>query len=338
MSNTKKRILELIKKRGTLTSSDLVDEIGLGRQTISKHLKNLVESGELIKTGSTKSSVYRMKSKNEQIDLKKIKLVKKIEGLEEHKVYSELDLRLGLKKELNKNAENIGFYAFGEMLNNAIDHSESDRVEIIAEVINGNFYFEIKDFGFGVFNRIKEYYKLENEYDAVNWLLSGKKTSMPERHSGEGIFFTSKVSDVFSLKSHELKLEINNKKSDTSLSDQRKTKGTVVRFEISCNTKKKLSKYFEDYTDEDFNFNKSKSTIKIVSNTSAISRSQAKKLLASMGEFNKIVLDFKDVTEIGQAFCDEVFRVYQERHPKKLITWINANDTIEFMIRRSMRI
>ena len=338
MDTTKNKILEIIKKQGEVKSSLLVGRLNLTRQTVSKHLKTLVQSGVIEKKGSTKSSIYYFSNKKSQLKPVETKIIKKIRNsLQEHKVYEELELRLNLNKHLNKNASTICFYAFGEMLNNAIDHSESKKVEVKASIVDGNFQFSIKDFGVGVFYNIKEYYDLEDEYESVNWLLSGKKTSMPSRHSGEGIFFTSKISDKFSLKSHNLNLTINNKKENTNLKKIHKVKGTEVLFKINANTKKKLNSVFESYTNKDFEFDKSKSRVKIISNQSAISRSQAKKMLASVGDFNRIELDFEGINEIGQAFCDEVFRVYQQRNPKKIISWTNASDVIEFMIRRSLK-
>ncbi|MCB0367566.1 MAG: DUF4325 domain-containing protein, partial [Bdellovibrionales bacterium] len=39
---------------------------------------------------------------------------------------------------------------------------------------------------------------------------------------------------------------------------------------------------------------------------------------------------------VGQAFVDEVFRVFKDSHPEIEIEHINANDAIEFMIKRGL--
>jgi hypothetical protein len=46
-----------------------------------------------------------------------------------------------------------------------------------------------------------------------------------------------------------------------------------------------------------------------------ISRSAAKRLLARFNDFKEVWVDFKDVSSIGQAFADEIFRVYPAEHP-----------------------
>jgi biotin operon repressor len=335
MESSKDKILKLLKIHDTLTSSFLADELEITRQTVAKHLKTLLEENLISKAGSTKSAVYSYGgSQNLENE---VTLVKTIKGLEEHIVYKELELRMSLSKHLNKNAQSIAFYAFGEMLNNAIDHSGAEKVEIHTQINKSCFEFKVKDLGVGVFYNIQKYYKLEDEFEAVSWLLSGKKTTMPSRHSGEGIFFTSKISDHFSLKSHKTFLNFYNPSDDISLSEIKNVKGTEVLFSIRCHTKKKLETVFTEFANEDFEFDKSKSIVKITSGRAAVSRSQARRLLASLGDFKRIVLDLSGVNETGQAFCDEIFRVYKLRNPEKIISWENASAAAEFMIQRSLK-
>ena len=50
--------------------------------------------------------------------------------------------------------------------------------------------------------------------------------------------------------------------------------------------------------------------------------------------YNSAILDFDRVLTVGQAFADEIFRVFQSRHPSITITPVNMNDTVRFMIGR----
>lgn len=68
-----------------------------------------------------------------------------------------------------------------------------------------------------------------------------------------------------------------------------------------------------------------------------ISRSQAKRVLANLEKFDVVLLDFTDIKLIGQGFADEVFRVYQNKNTNMNIQYINANDDIEFMIKRAIK-
>jgi uncharacterized protein (DUF1330 family) len=67
-----------------------------------------------------------------------------------------------------------------------------------------------------------------------------------------------------------------------------------------------------------------------------ISRSQAKRLLARFDRFKEVILDFKDVPMIGQAFADEVFRVFPNQHPHTRLHSIHAVPEVERMIRRAL--
>ena len=66
-----------------------------------------------------------------------------------------------------------------------------------------------------------------------------------------------------------------------------------------------------------------------------ISRSQAKRLLLRMDRLRTVVLDFQKVNQIGQAFADEIFRVFALSHPGIDVQFINANEEVLKMIRRA---
>ncbi len=65
-----------------------------------------------------------------------------------------------------------------------------------------------------------------------------------------------------------------------------------------------------------------------------ISRSQAKRLVARIDQFQEVILDFKGITSIGQAFADEVFRIYRREHPNVHIYPINFTPEVIGMIKR----
>jgi len=66
-----------------------------------------------------------------------------------------------------------------------------------------------------------------------------------------------------------------------------------------------------------------------------ISRSQAKRLLLRIDRFRTVVLDFHNVNQIGQAFADEIFRVFARSHPGVDVGFTNANEEVVKMIRRA---
>ena len=48
-----------------------------------------------------------------------------------------------------------------------------------------------------------------------------------------------------------------------------------------------------------------------------------------------MVLDFSEVTGIGQAFADEIFRVFANAHPEVELLPMNAVPGVQQMIRRA---
>jgi translation initiation factor IF-3 len=68
---------------------------------------------------------------------------------------------------------------------------------------------------------------------------------------------------------------------------------------------------------------------------SVVTRSQAKRLLAGVDKVKVVVFDFAGVEAIGQAFADEVFRVFKKQHPEIEVMSLNANQEVSQMIRRA---
>jgi hypothetical protein len=48
-----------------------------------------------------------------------------------------------------------------------------------------------------------------------------------------------------------------------------------------------------------------------------------------------VIFDFAEVKTIGQAFADEIFRIFKREHPELEIVIINANLDVQKMIRRA---
>jgi STAS-like domain of unknown function (DUF4325) len=71
-------------------------------------------------------------------------------------------------------------------------------------------------------------------------------------------------------------------------------------------------------------------------NEQLVSRSQARRVLARFNRFSEALLDFNDVPMIGQAFADEIFRVFRKAHPEVQLIPIRANEQVKKMIDRAM--
>jgi len=336
---TKKKILERIKKQGKVASSDLVEPLGISRQALASHLTELVQTGLLIKTGSTRNASYEINPDPQQRPAQSLKSlpflrIKKLKGLEEDKVCDEVFLSLNLKKALSPKVQTIFRYAFTEMLNNAIDHSLSPQAKITVEVFPKEIEFRIRDKGIGIFKNIQKTFQLANELEGLEHLLKGKQTTQPQKHSGEGIFFTSRIADVFKIKSHSILLTIENRKQEVFVKEEPFEKGTEVVFRFLKRSRKSLSELFHQFSNPEQIFDRNEIRVIVSSKVGNLSRSEAKRLLVGLEKFSRITFDFKGVKEIGQGFADEIFRVFSGFHPQIKIDYDNAIPAVEFMIRR----
>ena len=96
----------------------------------------------------------------------------------------------------------------------------------------------------------------------------------------------------------------------------------------------------DKYSDQEIGFGKTIVAVALSSdpNDPHVSRSQAKRLMMGLEKFKTIMLDFKTVSSVGQAFVDEVFRVFQNEHPDISITYVHANDDVDSMIKRGTKV
>ncbi len=341
MESLKTLILNEFKKRKRLKTADLARVYNVTYQAIQKHLSALAKEGRILKLGSSKRNTYYVLNTSRALGqifkgARKFTKSIKADGANENDLLLELAMQAGILNGLSRNARINFDYAFTEMINNAIDHSGTRLIDVNVDINEGLVSFCVSDTGVGIFQNLCEKRNLKTEMEAIQDLLKGKQTTMPERHTGEGIFFTSKIADRFVIESHNKRLIIDNSINDIFIEDIRFNQGTSVFFEMRSGSTKQLGELFSQFTKENFKFDKSQVKVKMFATGELyISRSQAKRLVHALDQFAEIVLDFKDIDTIGQAFADEVFRIFQADHPNIKITPINCNENVEFMIKRA---
>jgi len=328
---TQQAILDYIENNGSATGPELADFLGVTRQAVSPHLRRLLADSKIVKTGSTRAARYfPFESAAPARTLKRNLAVR---GLDESAVYGQVAVSLTLSQ-LPDSVESIVHYAFTEVLNNAIDHSMSERCTVEVRLDATKITFAVRDTGIGAFYSIAEKFRLQNEHDAMIELIKGKTTTQPHAHSGEGIFFVSRAADRFLLRSHRLQIEWDNKRADVFVSEPRFLKGTLATFEIGRNSRTRLENVFAEFAPEayDFQFRKTRVLVKLL-RRDYVSRSEARRLLHNLEKFSEIELDMREVQNVGQGFADEIFRVFTTAHPDIVIRFVNAGDAVTAMIK-----
>jgi len=337
----KSLILKKIKAQGEVKVADIVKATGFSRAYINRFFRELREEGKIILLGKANRARYLLAQK-ELVTRAKRKIldfhcILENKNIAEDIVLDKIKKETGIFFGLSQNTVQILNYAFTEMLNNAIEHSKSRVIEVSMKKEETMVRFDVVDKGMGIFNNIRKKKRLKNELEAIQDLIKGKQTTMPREHSGEGIFFTSKAGDMLIIQSSNKKLIFNNILDDVFIKNIKNLKGTKVTFTIGLKSKKDLNALFRQYCGDSFKFSKTEVRVMLYKTDSDyISRSQARRILSGLKKFKTIILDFRNLNVIGQAFADEVFRVWKNRHPHIDIQWKNANDNINFMIKRAL--
>jgi uncharacterized protein (DUF1330 family) len=110
--------------------------------------------------------------------------------------------------------------------------------------------------------------------------------------------------------------------------------------EIDLSSARTASEVYAQFTNapHDFDFSRTVVPMRLAQfgDELLVSRSQAKRLIARFDRFKTVILDFDGVQEIGQAFADEVFRVYGSKHPEVEIIPEKMTEQVERMWLRAM--
>jgi anti-sigma regulatory factor (Ser/Thr protein kinase) len=338
--DVKNLIIRKLEKDGEVRSADIVRETGFSRAYVNRFFRELREEGVLTLVGKANRSKYipavEKLVRDEIESTKSIRRILGNSGLQEDKVFYDIEKRTGIMKALPENVHRILNYAFTEMLNNAIEHSGSETIKVEMERKKTNICFEVRDWGIGIYRNIMEKNSHDRIIDAVNDILKGKQTTEPAKHSGEGIFFTSRAADILTIKSETKKLVFDNLVDDIFLREGRYTEGTRVFFSICIESSRHLEEIFRKHTDDTYSFSDTEVLIRLYEEgTNYVSRSQARRLVAGLEDFRHVVFDFRGVDAVGQAFADEVFRVWSRLHPEIGLTLKNTNENVSLMIERA---
>ena len=340
----KDKILQLIEQKGRVTGREITEAVGVSRQYVNLVISGLIAEDKVVRLGGTRGAFYVSKAyiaEHPEIVPNTLKKRYVNKSLEEHKVFLEIEDKLPQLKDFPENVRSIFTFAFSEMFNNAIEHSGSKIISVEVTIRDKFLSFIVNDAGVGVFRNIMKKRNLKSEIEAIQDLLKGKTTTMPRTHSGEGIFFTSKAGDMFTLDSFSQMLVINNLTHDISARYASAVKrGTRVIFKIKTDSDRHLNDVFKKYTnindDSDYGFDKTEIRVKLYTSGGVhISRSQARRILEGLEKFKVILLDFENVPLVGQAFVDEIYRVFQNAHSDILIQEENMSESVKFMVKRA---
>jgi len=322
-------ILGNVEKNPAGITTLTAQHFSISRQAAHRHLKNLVAENALTSSGKTSDRIYKLSALLEWQATYEINPT-----LAEDLVWTkDIEPIVGT---FSENVVDIWHYCFTEMFNNAMDHSNGTTIIFHVTKTAANTQIVIFDNGIGIFRKIQTAMNLADERHAILELSKGKLTTSPEKHTGQGIFFTSRLLDSFDILSGSVYYshEIGNE-DDWIVERPQHQSGTAIFMKLNNHTSKTCKKIFDQYSDkEDLGFIKTIVPVRLAQygNDKLISRSQAKRVLARVELFKMVVFNFEGVPSIGQAFADEIFRVFANAHPEIEMRSLNANSEVKRMI------
>jgi len=329
----RRALLEAVFWRANSPVTRIARRFGLTREAVRLHMRYLVKSGHVKSEGKGRWSRYRLVPTHlvkHEYDLAKLPT--------EDQVW-EAFVRPNLG-EITPEVRDICHYGLTEMVNNVIDHATARTLTVTLRRTAVSVAMTVTDDGIGMFQKIAAALGLTDPRQALLELSKGKFTTDPSRHTGEGVFFTSRAFDRFSIRSSDL-LFVHTSISDDWLveSEEKAFVGTRITMSLIIPAQRTLEGVFVRFSSgpDEHRFAKTHVPLKLATygDESLISRSSAKRVLSRVERFDEVLLDFAHVRSIGQAFADEIFRVFTNEHPNVQLTAINANEQVTSMIRRA---
>lgn len=307
-------LLEKIDQKQPAVIQKTADAFAVTPATVYKYLDALIAEEWVRKQ---KRGAYEMVSKTKTVRLSRAAG----EIASEQTIYDRY-----IRPELNDlpaNVVGIWDYLCSEMLNNVIDHSgaETLTIEVSRDALNTRI--RLSDNGVGVFEKIRAFLGLSSVQEAAGELLKGKLTTDAKRHSGEGIFFSSRLADVFVILSSGQVFSYHRFEEAASCVPETEAKGTTVFMQLSNRSKKQAKDVFDRYAEVDGDFTRTHIPLRNYFESAPVSRSQAKRLCAGLERFSEVELDFEGLDWMGQGFAHQLFVVFAAEHPQVRLIPVN---------------
>jgi anti-sigma regulatory factor (Ser/Thr protein kinase) len=304
-------------------------KLGVKRPTALKALKKLAEASWLVRDVQPgRATRYKPGL------LRQVVQTYNLDGLSEDLPWArDFAPYFNLPANVNRMTQHI----FTELLNNAIDHSEGTRATVSLRQTPSHVQLLISDDGRGVFDKLHEAFDLPDPHVAMLELSKGKLTSQPNAHTGRGLFFSSRLADIFDLHANDTAFQrrawdMGGWQEGRSI----KHKGTSVYAAIALDTTRTLESVLHDYSlsGKGYGFERTVVSMRMLASSVAglESRAQARRVGSRLQQFRRAEMDFQGVKYVGHGFADELFRVVASQQPDLDLVPINMSADVRAMV------
>lgn len=306
-----------------------MEKFGVARSTVYNYINHLQDTKELERVGG--SMPYRVVFRTTRVTIDTSK------EQSEDRIYNR-DIA-PLLSELPLNVQKIWRYAVTAMLNNALEHARASAIVCVVNRSRLCTMIGVLDNGVGIFRRIAQDQKeqtgeMPTATEAASLLYAGNYTSLPETHAGEGIFFTARLMDHFAIRSDYQLFTLDDEEDDDEGGER--FRGTAVQMALANDSERELGAVMAKYIDAERGFVNTEIPIaRFFGGEFPVSRSEARRLLASVSDFCEVELDFAGVDEVGRDFAHELFSVAVGQYPALSLRVVNAAPTVLSALRRA---
>jgi hypothetical protein len=323
-----RKTLDFVQRRGRVATGEVATLLGVTRQAAHRRLRRLAGAGRLDQVGLGRGAAWVPAPARTR------RFRFRTTAVAEDRMLAHVMQQLPKLGELPDGCRGIFAYAFTELVNNVLDHSGSAWVEVEVALEHSGVQLEVRDTGIGVFERLRAGLGLGSVLEALQELHKGKVTTDRARHTGAGIFFTSRAVRRFDLEANGLHWIVDQPRDDFTVTESSRRRGTRAACAIDRRPARALVEVFDQYT-IDLQFARTRTVVRLFAvGEQFVSRSEARRLVSGLERFQEVILDFDRVAGIGQGFADEVFRVWAHAHPTTLLVPVRTVAPVQFMIDR----
>jgi len=228
-------------------------------------------------------------------------------------------------------------HAFGELLNNAIEHSGGTAVTVSMRQTPVHVQLLVSDNGCGLFDRVARSFRIADPALAMLELTKGKLTSEPRRHTGHGLYFTTRIADILDLHANGAAFQHRAwQRHRWHRTAPAARQGTSVFVAIALDTPVTLDDVLRAHSrdGQGYAFERTVVPLQFLASTGPAldSRAQARRAALRLQQFRHAQLDFAGVEDVGHGFADELFRVFARRHPQLELEPVNMSPAVRGLV------
>ncbi len=333
--NSSAKIKQFILTNISLHQKDIIytaiNQFGISRQAVLKHMNQLIDDNKVKASGKTRDRRYKL--------IPQVNFNKTIPIKSDYTSYEGIQKNILIHLEsLSKNLFQICEYSIEALVSNIVDHANASSIYVKLFLTYSDLHIVISDNGSGLFENIKSKLDLSSTQLAALEIAKGPITTDPLHQSGDGLNTIFHLFDRIKVDSSGFGLCYTNKNNQWKIDYSKQKQGTRIHLQINPNSSRTCDKIFQKlFNEEKQAFRIPISLLKDPSKNSLNSKLNAKSIFWNINYLEEIQFDFYHIDLIGPAFADELVRQSRSINRDAVIDWVNYNITVDLLMKRALK-